>query len=311
MNTAYAYEVVEDIRKYCVLPNVVILFSVDMFQLEQTVEQYFVKSFDSIIRGAVEENHPSKFTAKFSREQCHKTAVSYLNKLIPGLHRINLPDIDAELRNSAKEIELMTPLSSVGNGEPMAYQAAIKEMLRKKCQVELNDDGFGVHPFVPSRMRELNHFVNRMCSMGDDILFTRQELIKWGAGIDVANVNMEKAQALVSHLEVLLDYFLYVWCELRLDHRERMVIIDIHNAETEDKVYAALESLRRKYSDERELADLEPEDGWSELMKGTQYLRENRRRKFACAIELYFQLFRNFLLVNDCVRRRENDGHQT
>ena len=97
MNPKHAYDVVEDLRKYCVLPNVVILFATNLEQLEMCVEQHFVNSFEPMIKLTVSNDADSLKSAADSRRHCHYTTASYLDKLIPSLYRINLPDINHTL----------------------------------------------------------------------------------------------------------------------------------------------------------------------------------------------------------------------
>ena len=322
MNTTNAYEVVEDVRKYCVLPNVIILFATDMSLLEQTVEHYFVKSFDTIIYGGLDGDRVSKHTAKISRERCHKTAISYLEKLIPGLHRINLPDIDAELRNSMRKVYLnfetndMAPSQDATkqhtgntNNQDIEYQRALIQLLQRKCLFSIPYNDTELHPFFPKRMRELSHFMIMLRSMRE-VNCTTQRLLLWAAGGEDDNECRDAAHTLEANLELLLDYFLNRWCENRLDHRERSVITDIHNAKTEDKVRVATESLMRTFSENSYFAERDPNGGWRELSNCTQHLITSQNREFACALELYFHLFRDIIMVYDCEeqanRRRKN-----
>lgn len=322
MNTTNAYEVVEDIRKYCVLPNVIILFATDMSLLEQTVEHYFVKSFDTIIYGGLDGDRVSKHTAQLSRERCHKTAISYLEKLIPGLHRINLPDIDAELRNSMRKVYLNIESDDMQhdqvlselrtgdtNSQDIEYQRALIQLLQRKCLFSIPYNDTELHPFFPKRMRELSHFMIMLRSM-DDVNCTMQQLLLWAAGGEDDNTCRDAAHALEANLELLLDYFLNRWCENRLDHRERSVIADIHNSKAENKVRVATESLMRTFSENKFFADRDPNGGWQELLNCTQHLIKSQKREFACALELYFHLFRDILMVYDCEeqadRRRAN-----
>lgn len=304
MNTDNAYEVVEDLRKYCVLPNVIILFAADISLLEQTVEQYFVKSFLGIINADVSGDPVSEYTAQISRERCHRTAISYLEKFIPGLHRINLPGIDAELRNTTHTIYLNMELPDAQQGRRASsfsgeYQQALIELLRRKCLFSIPvSSSAELHPFLPKRMRELSHFVATIRSM-EDINCTHHQLLAWRVRGQNGRMFRPAVKRLETNLELLQDYFLNRWCELRLNHREREAISHIHAAPTDKKVWAAIDALRRFFPEETELTNAHRDSGWSTLLSCIEHLESTQKRDFACAIRIYFHLFKDILMAYD------------
>lgn len=316
MNTTNAYEVVEDIRKYCVVPNVVILFATDMSLLEQTVEQHFVHSFDAIIRGADEEI--SKHTAKRSRKRCHDTTISYLDKFIPGLHRINLPDIDAELRDPRRAIRINIKKApetakaqnnsrdeSLDNDIEGEYQTVLIRLLMEKCHFQLPLNSKELHTFLPKRMRELSHFMRMIQSM-KNANCTLPELLLWVSGENNPRCDAG-VKILESNLELLMDYFLHDWCELRLSHLQRTVIEEIHSATATEKLQVALESIQRNRIND-EYSNTESTDNWDKLIRLTDELRKHQKRDYAYALELYFQLYNMILFVYDCDKQRTTRG---
>ena len=50
LNTRKSYDILEDLRRYCMVPNVIILMAVNMPQMHQVVEQHFVREYDSLLR---------------------------------------------------------------------------------------------------------------------------------------------------------------------------------------------------------------------------------------------------------------------
>lgn len=319
MNTTNAYEVVEDIRKYCVVPNVVVLMAADMSLLEQTVEQHFVHSFESIIKTTAGDS--SKHTAVRSRERCHRTTVSYLDKLIPSLHRINMPDINAELRAPRREVRISLyemadgknkdkdrdkqPKEEFKEGE---YQQVLIELLNKRCLFRLPFNAEDPHPFLPVRMRELNHFMHLILSM-QECACTLPELIRWASG-DKTRDCSGSVKILQANLEALLDYFLHDWCELRLTHKQRDVVEKIHGARVAEKLQTALDCCWI-YDPPKE--DFEGE-GWKKLMNMTAEMRkmqgDESANAYASALELYFQLMKLILLVYDCEEQAKEQAKE-
>jgi hypothetical protein len=85
LNVKGAVEMSEQIRKYFMIPNVIILMSVNMSQLKDAKELSIRKEFKDVLE-TMEEN-PSKM------------AVQYLLKLIPDNRRLYMPNIDVNINN--------------------------------------------------------------------------------------------------------------------------------------------------------------------------------------------------------------------
>lgn len=77
----YAYDMVEQMRKYLLLPNVVILMGVKMSQLNDIVKQYYYQETKDLIA-------TNRLT-----DTTENMAGRYLSKLIPFNHRIFIPSI--------------------------------------------------------------------------------------------------------------------------------------------------------------------------------------------------------------------------
>lgn len=89
LNTKYAYDMVEQIRKYLILPNVLILVSLKLDQLEQVLRNDFTKQFESSLKN--KQNEIPLFA------DIQQMAERYVQKLIPLEHRIFMPDMEAAM----------------------------------------------------------------------------------------------------------------------------------------------------------------------------------------------------------------------
>lgn len=307
MNITKAYEVVEDIRKYFVLPNTIILFAMDMSLLEQTIEGHFIKAFEPVIKGDIAGDKVTEHIATQSRMRCHNTAVNYLDKLIPGIHRINLPDIDAELHNPLKVLNLAfidnsTPCEETRKQKEREktgeYQKVLSEALKKKCQIEIYNDSSELHPFLPRRMRELSHFVTMLNTM-KDVRCTKDQFIQWAYA--ASDEGEDDLRTLRHNLEMLMDYFLHEWCESRLDHLQCTVIEELHHLKTRDKVAATMDMIMKHYGDEMyfEAYNRKDETPWNQLIDCILQLKKNQQDIFACAIGHYFSIYKEIILTYD------------
>lgn len=337
MNPEHAYDVVEDLRKYCVLPNVIILFATNIEQLEMCVEQHFLKSFDPLIKASFSSDPDSLKTLSGNLRHCHDTTASYLDKLIPSLHRINLPNINNTLQNYGTPIYLHHSEFHAKEqiDHPQEYQEALVSILKERCLLRLQVEAGQLHPFLPRRMRELTHFLNRMSSLKE--AGTRRDLLQWTVCGPDGDYEDSTPQQLKKNLEYLMDYLVYDWCDLVLDPRQRKVIREIHHATTYHKVDIALEHLnileggqslnasvnssapvllcqancaayQKRPGDQadgegthRNTLDNPHSSRWSNLMNCIEKLHHQEKAQFACALELYFAIYKELLLVGACI----------
>lgn len=343
MNPEHAYDVVEDLRKYCVLPNVIILFATNIEQLEMCVEQHFLKSFDPLIKAAFSNDPDSLKTLSSNLRHCHDTTASYLDKLIPSLHRINLPNINNTLQNYGAPIYLHHSEFHTKEqiDHPQEYQEALVSILKDRCLLRLQAETGQLHPFLPRRMRELTHFLNRISSLKE--VGTRRALLQWTVCGPDGDYNDSMPQQLKKNLEYLMDYLVYDWCDLVLEPRQRKVIREIHHATTYHKVDIALEQLQQLNIPEggqslnasmnssapvlpcqtkcaayqKRLGDqadgestnqntfINPHSNrWSNLMSCIERLHHQEKAQFACALELYFAIYKELLLVGACIGKK-------
>lgn len=336
MNPKDAYSVVEDLRKYCVLPNVVILFATNLEQLELSVEQHFLTSFHTILNAKVEGDVASAHTTLFARRQCHQTAVSYLDKLIPGRHRINLPNINNILRTYSDEVQISFPdFSAPVSNEKRPrrtglYQNILTDLLKDKCLLDLVPGKPELHAFLPRKMRELTHFMSRVTTM-KTVNCSRRDLLMWASGVQGAEDCTKDAENLLQNLDALMDYFIHDWCELNLTFWQRSALYDTHLATPDKKKQMALYSTLKYYNRDKQDADKlkpyyrkkdhpAPETETMLSCSSTQLGKESlsdseveyayldclaqlegkNERNYVFALEFYFRLYKEYLMAADC-----------
>lgn len=329
MNPEHAYDVVEDIRKYCVLPNVIVLFAANMDQLELCVEQHFLKSFDPLLKATVKDDTESAHTAVHSRKQCRRTTASYLDKLIPSRHRINLPNINTVLQNGSSRLSLyhesmfekkkgQPETEQDKKNQPVEYQTAILNILRRKCLLDIpKEQQNDLQPFIPKRMREVTHFLDRLLVLDDVVQTTnpehinspRRELLKWALNAPGCKDCSAIAHTLRLNLETLTDYVVHDWSELNLKSWQMDTIKDIHHASADQKIAVALESMNQSYfryqAHTSSTGSRTVTSNWDGLVEYINHFRAKQDHQFSCALEVYFKLQKDLTLVCDCIDKRE------
>ena len=301
MNPKYAYDVVEDLRKYCVLPNVIILFATNLEQLEMCVEQHFLKSFDTLIKSSP---NPNTDIVSKRLAHCRHTTASYLDKLIPSLHRINLPDINNLLHNYGTPVYLHHNHfhGDEQRKNPEEYQSALVRILKDRCLISLVTESNRLHLFLPSRMRDLTHLLNRLTNM-EPSGSTLYQLIKEAALPSTTTSIFNDARQIKKNLEDLIDYLVYDWCDLILESWQRNVIHEVHLANTERKIAVCLRSVPPTERQKMGIVFPQPPNKWTDLVTFIEACYSNKQDYFSCALELYFVMYRELLAVSDCYSR--------
>ena len=83
----HAYEMAEQIRKYLILPNVIIFMAIKIDQLKLGIEEKNRKDFKNVIAGHLNSETIASEISDMSQR--------YLTKLIPVARRISLPNLNA------------------------------------------------------------------------------------------------------------------------------------------------------------------------------------------------------------------------
>lgn len=207
LNIDRAYEIIEDIRKYLSIPNVIILMATKFEQLSKIIEQSYMKNF--------------KVMHDFDEDEIKKTEIAsmaskYLEKLIPETRRIYLPDfsmgdLSSELPHIIYEDEKGDPILGSGN-----IQKQLIELIDRKIGISFDIDNLNgtLHPIIPGTMRELVNFL---------AFFSNMEDVKEGKGKDHkfkifdCDNNIELIKTLYKNLNAFYNYFKTNWIENHLD----------------------------------------------------------------------------------------------
>lgn len=166
LNTKNAYSIVEDVRKYFMIPNVIVLMAVDLTLLTCSIEQNYMKQFKTYI-----DYH----TGEKSNEY-HNMAIKYIDKLIPGRRKIFLPYI----KPSTDEYGEQTTIEYIDENKNFAnilgftnndgkdikdvQELLIRFIYEKTGLIFIKPNNYR-HNIVPGTMRELVNFLSVLNSM--------------------------------------------------------------------------------------------------------------------------------------------------
>lgn len=160
MNLRFTEDMCEQIRKYLMVSNVIILISSRYEQLRDIIEKSFVESFDSMIKA----KRPIS-------EDFKGMADKYLTKLIPDDRRMFLPQINHIESYSIKNTKLKIvdrnndelPISK--KMTELKLEEQILKLIHDKTGLIFLKREHGIHPLIPKNLRELHTFVSMLCNM--------------------------------------------------------------------------------------------------------------------------------------------------
>lgn len=218
LNVKLAYEMVEQIRKYLILPNVMILMAVKIDQLSMVIQENLSKQFDQALK------HDTRI---LTGNDISEMAERYINKLIPIESRIYIPSPDVFFGNSLV----------IKDRENVVFEAdtvrdAIPSLIFTKCRYLFYNTRGTTSPIVPRNLRDLRLLL--------------QMLIKKKDYSEVKPINMTEA---LGNKQQFKRYFFSTWLD-SLEVDVRSVAIKLIN-ETEPTLFnkKVIDLIRNMYAD--------------------------------------------------------------
>lgn len=148
LNTKYAYEMMEQLRKYFTCPNVLILFAINMKQMQSVLLRHF----------AVDLNVSKEYVAT---QDILQMSERYLMKLIPLKNRISLYDFGV---NMEQYVEVYRGGDILYKG---VYKKLVLDLIYSKTQyLFLNTKDINNY-IIPHNLRELNMLLSLLTDMPD------------------------------------------------------------------------------------------------------------------------------------------------
>lgn len=223
-----AKEILEDVRKYFMIPNVIIIMAADINQLTYVIEQGYIDQFDKL-ESVYNENQPIKH---------HRNAVKYIDKLIPGKRNIMLPKLRAATKESVGTITLKyverKKDASAENGfseknvleftdnsgkEIFDMQELVLQYIYKKTGIIFVKPTNYLHYIIPRTMRSLVNFLSILHQMPDIVNepFDKKEGSNDSESKEGEPFSKEELSQRFSNLEVFEKYFLNIWIPNHVD----------------------------------------------------------------------------------------------
>lgn len=151
LNSAQATAMIEQIRKYLVNKNIVILMALKLDQLSQLKKQQFIKDYATLLdKDGIRMDDINEMTER------------YISKLIPNSQRIYLPDPEAYL---------YSPVTIVlENGKEMLFPSvrqSVTELIFRKTRYLFYNSPGSTNYVVPRNLREIRQLTSMLAIMND------------------------------------------------------------------------------------------------------------------------------------------------
>ena len=215
LHTNQATIMVEQIRKYLVQPNVVILLAIKLDQLAMLKRQQYTIEYKELLE-----------KGKVSEEVIDEMVERYLTKLIPFDQRIFMPTAQEFLGWE------LTIKSIQGETEDFSsVRMAIPELIFRKTRYLFYNTALKTSYIVPRNLRELRSLLKLLIGMSEDNKANNKEQFKkyFFENWVLNNLNTEQTNCIYDLLKVT-DAFLFNAAALRIIKKqfflERDVVLD-------------------------------------------------------------------------------------
>lgn len=152
LNTSYAYEMLEQIRKYLIFPKVVVIIAAKYHQLHEVVQQHFFREYKELISNDV-------MNARDVQEMSNK----YLLKLLPLEQRVNLNTAIEKLHQPIEVYSGENKVVAASNGDELIYK-----LIYQKTGLQYMSVQDSANYIVPNNLRAFRFLIKILCDMEED-----------------------------------------------------------------------------------------------------------------------------------------------
>lgn len=286
--TLEAFNICEDIRNYFSISNVIVLMAADYKQLTYAVTQQYLVNYEKL--------RTAKLGDGFKDSNCYEIAVQYLEKVLPSGHRIDLPKIDAVIKENREGISFRyferagsekKELLKECYGDEKGIHNRLVRIIYKRTGI-IFDDKSDIHPFLPQKMRELTHFVKLLADMED--IDCDQVYLESG-GIEKNIEFKSRLEKLKNNIGMLIQYFHDYWCTKHLSISEKETIENFDLAmrnHDKNKIIKILQNIKKE-----EASKEKQDDTFRYNMRKCVGINTNDMNSIQNAIRIYYTLFMN------------------
>ena len=323
------YEVAEDLRKYCVVPGVIVMMAVHLDTLRTCIEQRYVENYKYLLRSEYTTDHMKQY-------QCREMAERYVDKLIPDLHQVHLPYFHDRIQDGMDIKLFYFSQMKDENGRkqdllgrenvPVFFQDRLMRLIYEKTGIILIEKPGYLHNFMPKRYRELTHmlsFFTRMMDIDISGKFKLENLIKFRyLNIPIEGVADDEVEQYleirIQNMDQMENYFFQHWCAVYLTknqcdklNRLRDAPLDIKNIRTMEILKAYCESdhkdeFIKEESEKNSCFYLGTNVSFADVLDALSQVKKRLNSQFkydfVYAIQMYYTIYMNKIICR-CLKR--------
>ena len=290
MNVQQAYEILEDIRKYLVIPRVVIVMAADMNHLVQVIESSVIKSYNK------KSDQASECAGIIARQ--------YITKLFPQTRQINLPNLGTYFKEHADSITICYErlnqqiLPDKLEEYPNVQDQIFRLIYRKTGLVFMKYKNL-LHYIIPRNMRHLAHFLAMLVQM-ESIEDPDSEEINFFLSEHSGDIceHKKKLRTRLQNIQRFRDYFLTTWVTANLSEGHAKTLNSLVEIDISKKVRYACMHLPNSDQTENQY---NYEMMVRQCIQSERTSTEEEESRFVFAIQTYFSLLAHSVVLEELI----------
>lgn len=310
MNIKKAYDILEDVRRYLVIPRLIIVMAADLKHLTQVVESSLLKDYDKSL------------TARHTYVE--KITHQYITKLFPQTRQIDLPALGIYLREHADSINICYQIPGKAllpdnRKETFANpQDQIFRLIYQKTGMVFLRREHDLHPIIPCNMRLLAHFLSMLVQMDkidDPDANEPGFFLRRPDSADACEGHARELRTRLQNIQRFRNYFLTTWVSNSLGSDSAQMFKGLEQTDVASRIRYTCAQLSKRWNVEREEASLPSRCGdYADIVKSGQYADmaqicqdiaerswNGELKLLAFAVQTYYSLFAQTLAVEDLI----------
>ena len=236
------YEVLEDVRKYLMIPNLVILMSVDRKCMSDVVFQDNLKCFPDLIR--IDQDRLSHDLSKITSK--------YIDKLIPPTHMVQLPQLDQIVIHWDDMLRLRyvdedkNDVYEWMTHEGLDLQNAILMLIYRKTHILFVKPPHYLHNMIPRTLRGFNQLLELLDSMEDVPELTPETF----DSVEIyAKAVLKQSEIAAINQRRFADYFKNSWISAKItDLKDREFLRKLADTVSANRIRLTVKHLCKRYN---------------------------------------------------------------
>lgn len=276
------HEILEDIRKFFSIPNVVILMATDMSLLRSVILQHYISVFEPSL----------SYESKTVRD-LEQIESKYVDKMIPPVYVVHLPKLeDSVLHYGSKMTICYTDRATKNNilvdpsknekEDLFSVQELILRYIYKKTGLVFAVPSSYYHDIIPTTLRGLVQMLSLLSSMEDLPCIDPTQISGEGAIEYLKTALQSRIDTQEKNISLFENYFLNEWVYAKCAHNRIASIHALANYTGSNRLRFAVKQLSETYSIQPETAKI----GYAGFAKYIKRIEEKHRE-----IEDYYYIF--------------------